>query len=66
MYRGQLDGARPKNDVPVTGADLRAAIDAVLAGGAVNPEQRPSLGCNIKWKPATVTIGDLLRGGKRA
>ena len=57
VYRGQLDGARPKNDVPVTGADLRAAIDAVLAGGAVNPEQRPSLGCNIKWKPATVTIG---------
>jgi peroxiredoxin len=50
VYRGQLDGARPRNDVPVTGADLRAAIDAVLAGRAVNPEQRPSVGCNIKWK----------------
>ena len=51
VYRGQLDGARPRNDVPVTGADLRAAIDAVLAGQPVNPQQRPSVGCNIKWKP---------------
>ena len=51
VYRGQLDGSRPKNDVPVTGADLRAAIDAVLAGREVNPGQRPSLGCNIKWRP---------------
>jgi peroxiredoxin len=51
VYRGQLDGARPRNDVPVTGADLRAAIDAVLAGRPVNPQQRPSMGCNIKWKP---------------
>ena len=51
VYRGQLDGARPRNDVPVTGADLRAAIDAVLAGKPVNPEQRPSVGCNIKWRP---------------
>jgi peroxiredoxin len=50
VYRGQLDGARPRNDLPVTGADLRAAIDAVLAGGPVNPQQRPSVGCNIKWK----------------
>ena len=50
-YRGQLDGARPRNDVPVTGADLRAAIDAVLAGRPVNPQQRPSVGCNIKWRP---------------
>jgi thiol-disulfide isomerase/thioredoxin len=50
-YRGQMDGARPKNDTPVTGSDLRAAIDAVLAGRAVNPAQRPSIGCNIKWKP---------------
>jgi thiol-disulfide isomerase/thioredoxin len=49
-YRGQMDGARPKNSVPVTGTDLRAAVDAVLAGVAVNPLQRPSLGCNIKWK----------------
>jgi len=51
VYRGQLDGARPRNEVPVTGADLRAAIDAVLAGRPVNPQQRPSVGCNIKWKP---------------
>ena len=50
VYRGQLDGARPRNDTPVTGVDLRAAIDAVLAGGPVNPQQRPSVGCNIKWK----------------
>lgn len=49
-YRGQMDGARPKNDTPVTGSDLRAAIDAVLAGRPVDPVQRPSLGCNIKWK----------------
>src|SRR6516162_880796 len=49
-YRGQLDGARPSNLIPVTGEDLRAAIDALLAGRPVNPQQRPSLGCNIKWK----------------
>jgi peroxiredoxin len=51
VYRGQLDDSRPGNDVPVTGADLRAALDAVLAGHAVPVEQKPSLGCNIKWKP---------------
>jgi len=50
VYRGQFDGARPSNSVPVTGRDLRAAIDAVLAGRAVPAEQRPSIGCNIKWK----------------
>jgi len=50
-YRGQLDGARPGNDVPVSGHDLRAALDAVLAGAPVPEPQRPSLGCNIKWKP---------------
>ena len=50
-YRGQLDASRPGNDVPVTGADLRAAIDALVAGRPVATEQRPSLGCNIKWKP---------------
>jgi len=50
-YRGQLDSSRPGNDVPVTGADLRAAIDALLSGHPVPTEQRPSLGCNIKWKP---------------
>jgi peroxiredoxin len=51
VYRGQLDGSRPGNDVPVTGADLRAALDAVLAGRPVAREQTPSVGCNIKWKP---------------
>lgn len=51
VYRGQLDASRPGNEVPVTGADLRAAIDAVLAGKPLATEQRPSLGCNIKWKP---------------
>ena len=51
VYRGQLDDSRPGNGKPVTGRDLRAAIDAVLAGKPVSPEQRPSLGCNIKWKP---------------
>jgi len=49
-YRGQLDDSRPSNLKPVTGADLRGAIDALLAGRAVSAEQRPSLGCNIKWK----------------
>jgi peroxiredoxin len=51
VYRGQLDGSRPGNDVPVTGEDLRRAIDQMLAGEPVDPEQRPSIGCNIKWKP---------------
>ena len=51
VYRGQLDDSRPSNGKPVTGADLRAAIDALLAGRPVNQDQRPSLGCNIKWKP---------------
>jgi peroxiredoxin len=50
VYRGQLDGGRPGNDVPVTGEDLLKAIDAVLAGDPVEAEQRASLGCNIKWK----------------
>jgi len=49
-YRGQLDESRPGNGVPVTGGDLRAAIDAVMAGQAVSTDQRASLGCNIKWK----------------
>jgi peroxiredoxin len=51
VYRGQMDGSRPGSDVPVTGEDLRAALDAVLAGRTVPAEQKPSLGCNIKWKP---------------
>jgi peroxiredoxin len=48
-YRGQFDDSRPGNDIPVTGADLRAACDQVLAGEAVPVEQKPSIGCNIKW-----------------
>lgn len=51
VYRGQLDASRPGNAVPVTGRDLRAALDAVLAGRPVSAEQVPSIGCNIKWKP---------------
>lgn len=51
VYRGQLDDSRPRNDQPVNGSDLRAALDAVLAGQPVNPNQKPSIGCNIKWKP---------------
>ena len=50
VYRGQYDGSRPSLDVPVTGADLRAALDAVLGGGAPAGEQLRSVGCNIKWK----------------
>ena len=50
VYRGQLDSSRPGNDVPVTGEDLRAALDAVLAGTPVSENQTPSIGCNIKWK----------------
>lgn len=49
-YRGQLDDSRPKNDVPVTGKDIRAALDAILAEQPVNSDQKPSIGCNIKWK----------------
>jgi hypothetical protein len=51
VYRGQMDGSRPGNGVPVTGADLRDALDALLAGRAVGVDQKPSMGCNIKWKP---------------
>lgn len=50
-YRGQLDASRPTNELPVTGADLRAALEAVLAGRPAPEPQVPSLGCNIKWKP---------------
>jgi peroxiredoxin len=50
VYRGQLDDSRPGSEIPVTGSDLRAALDAVIAGRAVSPEQRPSIGCNIKWR----------------
>lgn len=50
-YRGQLDDSRPGNDKPVDGRDLRAAIDALLSQQPVSPDQKPSIGCNIKWKP---------------
>lgn len=50
VYRGQFDGSRPGNDVPVTGEDLRAALDTVLAGAPAPEPQQPSIGCNIKWK----------------
>ena len=52
VYRGRLDGSTPKNDVPSTGADLREALDALLAGRAIPAEQIPSMGCSIKWKEA--------------
>lgn len=51
VYRGQLDDSRPSNGITVTGKDLRAAIDAVLADKIIDSEQKPSIGCNIKWKP---------------
>jgi peroxiredoxin len=51
VYRGQMDSSRPGNNLPVTGKDLREALDAVLAGRPVAGEQRPSMGCNIKWRP---------------
>ena len=50
VYRGQMDDSRPGNDIPVTGLDLIKAMDAVLAGREVGSEQKPSMGCNIKWK----------------
>ena len=50
VYRGQLDDSRPGNGIPVTGTDLRRALDAVLEGSQVDPDQKPSIGCNIKWK----------------
>jgi hypothetical protein len=50
-YRGQFDDSRPGNGVPVTGKDLRTALDAVLSHRPLSPRQTPSVGCNIKWKP---------------
>lgn len=50
VHHGQLDEARPNKKIPVTGADLRAALDALLAGQAISSEQKASVGCNIKWK----------------
>lgn len=51
VYRGQMDDSRPGDDRPLTGLDLRSALNAVLAGEKVNSNQKPSIGCNIKWKP---------------
>lgn len=51
VYRGQLDGSRPSNDIPVDGRDLRTALEKYLAGQPVPAAQTPSIGCNIKWKP---------------
>lgn len=50
VYAGQLDGSRPGNDIPVTGKDLRVAMKALLNNEAIDPNQKPSMGCNIKWK----------------
>ena len=50
VYRGQLDEGRPGNEIPVTGGDLRAALEALIAGRPISSEQRPSIGCNIKWR----------------
>ena len=51
VYRGQLDDSRPSNGLPVTGADLRQALEAVLSGQPLGPDQKPSIGCYIKWTP---------------
>jgi peroxiredoxin len=50
VYRGQMDDSRPDSGIPVTGKDLRAALDALLAGKSISEQQKPSIGCNIKWK----------------
>ena len=50
VYRGQLDDSRPANGIPLSGSDLRSAIDGVVMNRLINPEQKPSIGCNIKWK----------------
>ncbi len=55
-YRGQLDSSRPLSDIPLNGEDLRGALDAVLAGKSVPTEQKPSIGCNIKWHPGKEPI----------
>jgi peroxiredoxin len=57
VYRGRFDESRPGGSKPVTGADLRAAVDALLTGQAIDADQKPSIGCSIKWKPGTMTHG---------
>src|SRR5262245_33050163 len=65
VYRGQFDDSRPNNKIPITGSDLRAATDAVLQGRMPNSNQKPSVGCNIKWKvgnePEYFQVGVLVR-----
>jgi hypothetical protein len=56
VYRGQLDDSRPGNNKPVNGLDLRAAIDAVLAGKSVTGNQKPSIGCSIKWRAGNAPV----------
>jgi peroxiredoxin len=56
VYRGQLDDSRPKNGIPLSGKDLRSALDCILAGQPVSAEQRPSIGCNIKWKEGSEPV----------
>lgn len=56
VYRGQYDDSRPGNGIPVTGRDIRATLDAVLAGKPAPAQQRPSIGCNIKWKPGKAPV----------
>ena len=56
VYRGQFDAARPGNELAVTGADLRRAVDALLNGAPIPADQRPSIGCNIKWKPGNEPV----------
>ena len=56
VYRGQLDDSRPGNNKPVTGRDLRSAIQAVLVGKPIDSVQRPSIGCSIKWKPGDAPL----------
>lgn len=56
VYHGQFDGFRPGNDVPVTGKDIQAAVDALLSGAAPLAVQTPSIGCNIKWKPEAEAV----------
>ena len=50
VYRGQIDDSRPQTDIPVNGKDIRKALDSVLSGEPIDPDQKPGLGCNIKWK----------------
>ena len=56
VYRGQMDDSRPGNGLPVTGRDIRDAVDCILNKRPVNPKQKPSIGCNIKWKPGNEPV----------